>query len=117
MIFELWLVYFTTVVFICLTPGPNSLLALANGVRYGLRSTLFSTVGCLTGLALLMAISISGLGIIFSTSYITFLIIKWLGLAYLIYLGFSLIFSKQKQIDQPGLQLKSTFPSQLRLFT
>ena len=117
MTFELWLVYLTTVVFLCLTPGPNSLLALANGARYGLRSTLFSTVGCLTGIALLIAIAISGLGIILSTSYIAFLFIKWLGVAYLIYLGVSLIFSKQKPVDQPGLQSKSTLPSQLRLFT
>ena len=117
MTYELWLVYLTTVIFLCLTPGPNSLLALANGARYGLRCTLISTVGCLSGLALLIAIAISGLGIIISTSYTAFLFIKWLGVAYLIYLGVSLIFSKKKIDDQCGQQSTSESPFKLRLFT
>ena len=115
MTFELWLVYLTTVVFLCLTPGSNRLLALANGDRYDLHSTLFSIIGCLTGLALLIAIAISGIGIILTTSDSAFLFIKWLGVAYLICLGVSLIFSRQKLIDQPCLQ--SILPSHMQLFT
>ena len=112
MAFDLWLIYLTTVVFLCLTPGPNSLLALANGARYGVRNTLYSTGGCLLGLALLIAVAISGLGIILSASYTAFLVVKFLGVAYLVYLGISLITSKQTIIgrsDRHDQRMRVTF--------
>jgi homoserine/homoserine lactone efflux protein len=94
MTIELWTVYVTAVVILCLTPGPNSLLAIANGARYGLRATVFSSLGCACGLVLLIALSLTGLGLVLSSSELIFTIIKWAGAAYLLFLGITLVRSK-----------------------
>ena len=54
MTLHLWALYASTVLLLCLTPGPNSLLAITNGVRFGVSKTMFSTLGCAAGLALLI---------------------------------------------------------------
>ena len=87
---DIWTLYATAVLLLCLTPGPNSLLAVTNGARFGFRKTLLSTLGCATGLTLLIGASLSGLGLILAASETVFYIIKWLGACYLIYLGISL---------------------------
>ncbi|GJL82560.1 MAG: flagellar biosynthesis protein FlgM [marine bacterium B5-7] len=88
---QLFGVYASAVVLLCLTPGPNSLLAITNGLRYGVRKAFFSTLGCACGLTVLIAACLSGLGFILSTSELAFMVIKWLGAGYLIYLGILLI--------------------------
>ena len=89
-----WSLYASAVVLLCLTPGPNSLLAVTNGLRFGVGKTLFSTLGCAAGLTLLIGASLSGLGLILAASETVFYIIKWLGACYLIYLGITLIRSR-----------------------
>ena len=46
MTLHIWSLYASAVLLLCLTPGPNSLLAVTNGVRFGVGKTLFSTLGC-----------------------------------------------------------------------
>ena len=46
--------YATAVLLLCLTPGPYGLLAVTNGVRFGVGRALFSTLGCAAGLTLLI---------------------------------------------------------------
>ena len=89
-----WSLYASAVILLCLTPGPNSLLAVTNGLRFGVGKTLFSTLGCAAGLTLLIGASLSGLGLILAASETAFYIIKWLGACYLIYLGITLIRSR-----------------------
>ena len=88
---QIWSLYATAVLLLCLTPGPNSLLAVTNGVRFGVGRALFSTLGCAAGLTLLIGVSLSGFGVILAASETVFYIIKWLGACYLIYLGITLI--------------------------
>ena len=49
-----WLIYFATVLVVSATPGPNMLLAMTHGIRYGLRRTLPTLLGLLLALALIM---------------------------------------------------------------
>ncbi len=99
---HIWTLYATAAFFLCLTPGPNSLLAVTNGVRFGVRKTLFSTLGCAVGLTLLIGASLSGLGLILAASETLFYMIKWLGACYLIYLGITLIRSRGALADVHG---------------
>ncbi len=99
---QLFAIYASAVFLLCLTPGPNSLLAITNGLRYGMRKTFFSTLGCATGLVLLIALCLSGLGVLLAASEIAFTVIKWLGAAYLIFLGISLMRTKSSLADAPG---------------
>lgn len=87
MTLEFWLFYVLTSVGLSLTPGPNGLLALTHGARFGFRPTLFTVLGGALGFFLLIAISLAGLGALLAASERAFTMAKWLGAAYLIYLG------------------------------
>ena len=111
-----WTLYTAAVVLLCLTPGPNSLLAVANGARYGVARTMLSSAGCSVGLALLIALSLSGLGVVLAASESVFYLIKYLGAAYLVYLGFGLVRSRGALDTLPAKHARTTPPSPLRLF-
>ena len=111
-----WSLYASAVLLLCLTPGPNSLLAVTNGLRFGVGKTLFSTLGCAVGLTVLIGASLSGLGLILAASETVFYIIKWLGACYLIYLGISLIRARGTFADMGKASGIATPPSAIYLF-
>ena len=84
---QLWLFYFASAVGLSLTPGPNGLLVLSHGMRFGWRRTLPTAMGGVAGFMVLIAASIGGLGMLLVTSERAFEIAKWIGAAYLVYLG------------------------------
>ena len=69
------------------TPGPASILAMRNGAAGGLRAVLPSSLGNVTGLFLLSAAAMLGLGVVLQSSALLFAALKVAGAAYLIYLG------------------------------
>ena len=111
-----WSLYASAAFLMSVTPGPNSLLVITNGLRFGVRKTLFSTLGCAAGLALLIGASLSGLGLILAASETAFYIIKWLGACYLIYLGVSLIRTRGGFVDVRKAPRPATPPGELYLF-
>ena len=111
-----WSLYASAVFLLCLTPSPNSLLAVTNGLRFGAGKTLISTLGCGTGLTLLIGASLSGLGLILAASETVFYVIKWLGACYLIYLGVSLIRTRGAFADVRQASRPATPPSEIYLF-
>lgn len=113
---EIWSLYATAVLLLCLTPGPNSLLAVTNGVRFGVGKTLFSTLGCAAGLTLLIGASLTGFGVIIAASETVFYVIKWLGACYLIYLGVTLIRSRGGFADAVGKGRPAESRSRFYLF-
>lgn len=90
MSFDLWLVYLLASLALALTPGPNGLLCLNHGVRYGLGRTVFTALGCISGISLLIGASLAGLGALMLTSEMLFSAVKWVGAAYLVWLGIRL---------------------------
>ena len=59
---HLWLIYLASAAGLSLTPGPNGLLVLTHGLRFGLRGTLPTAVGGVAGFMVLVAASLAGLG-------------------------------------------------------
>jgi homoserine/homoserine lactone efflux protein len=92
MTFQFYLTYFLILFIATITPGPNMLLAINHGVNHGLFRTIYSCLGNLFGNLLMALASILGLGAILITSGFIFNIIKWIGIIYLIFLGFKIIF-------------------------
>lgn len=84
---HLWLIYLAAAVGLSLTPGPNGLLALTHGMRYGWRPTFHTALGGIAGFMVLVAASIAGLGALLATSERAFEIARWIGAAYLVFLG------------------------------
>lgn len=95
-----WLIYLTAIVGLALTPGPNGLLALTHGALHGHRRTLWTIAGGVIGFVALMALSMFGLAALLKASAHALVVLKWLGGAYLIWLGIQLW-------RAPALQLKA----------
>lgn len=75
-------------------PGPTTLLSLANGSRFGHRRAVWGMYGAVASdVTLIFAVSL-GLGAVLAASEVAFSVIKWVGVAYLAYLGIRLILSK-----------------------
>ena len=70
-----------------ITPGPAVLLISAYGFRGGLRAAFAANAGIQSGNAIYIVISALGLGALLATSALAFDVIKWLGAAYLVFLG------------------------------
>ncbi len=82
------LLAFAGVALLCVaTPGPTTLLALSNGSRFGLRAAVPGMAGAVASDFLLMAAAAAGLSTLLAASASAFAVVKWLGVAYLAYLG------------------------------
>ncbi|WP_163267240.1 LysE family translocator [Chelativorans alearense] len=68
-------------------PGPNNMLAFSNGARLGLLRAMAGGFGRMPAFALLILITVFGLGAVLATSATAFTIIKFVGAAYLVYVG------------------------------
>jgi len=95
MSFDTWLMYLLAVIGICITPGPNILLAMSHSVEHGVKRTCVTALGCITATSSMAAISATGLGAILLASENAFLVMKYLGGAYLFYMGLSLWFKSE----------------------
>jgi threonine/homoserine/homoserine lactone efflux protein len=84
---ELWMVYCVAAVGLSLTPGPNGLLSLTHGACFGFRPTVYTVLGGALGFFILIAASLAGMGTLLAASERAFTIAKWVGAAYLVYLG------------------------------
>jgi threonine/homoserine/homoserine lactone efflux protein len=82
-----WLIYTAAAIGLSLTPGPNGLLALTHGALYGARRTIFTILGGSLGFASVIALSMFGIGALLSANVGLLVLLKWLGGAYLVWLG------------------------------
>jgi threonine/homoserine/homoserine lactone efflux protein len=90
MALDTWFIYLLASIGLSLTPGPNSLLALTHGARYGARRTLFTIFGGVFGFSALIALAMFGLTALLQTSASVLTVLKWVGGAYLVWLGIQL---------------------------
>lgn len=87
MALEVWLLYATTVLAFMVTPGPSHLLMLSNAMSHGFHRSLATAAGDLTANALQMLAAGIGLAALLVASQGALTIVKWAGVAYLIWMG------------------------------
>jgi homoserine/homoserine lactone efflux protein len=110
MAFETYLIYLAAVaVFFATPPDTSQLLIISNSVRYGLRKSAYTIAGDLSANCLQMTGAAFGLAAIIATSATAFSVIKWLGVAYLIYIGIQLIRSRDDVNDVDANQSGQAF--------
>lgn len=76
---------------VVMTPGPTVLLALSNGSRFGFAVAGYGIAGAAISDAVLIAAAGLGLGAILAASVFWFSVVKWIGVAYLVWLGVQMI--------------------------
>jgi len=82
-----WLLYTAAALGLSLTPGPNGLLALTHGALYGVRRTVSTIAGGALGFTIIIALSLFGIGALLAASAGLLTVLKWVGGAYLVWLG------------------------------
>jgi len=82
-----WLAFFAASWAISFSPGAGAISAMASGLRHGFARGYWNTLGLILGILFQILVVGVGLGALLATSEIAFSAVKWLGVAYLIYLG------------------------------
>ena len=82
-----WLALFAASWAISLSPGPGAVAAMSSGLNHGFKRGYFTTFGLILGIWTQVVVVGLGLGALVMTSSTAFTVIKWLGVAYLVWLG------------------------------
>ena len=101
-----------------LTPGPDVLYIVTNSLRSGARAGIVAGLGITAGCFVHIFAAAIGVGALLATSAMAFAVLKWIGAAYLLWIGAKILFSKAPQATtdlvaeaaaQPERRLKAVF--------
>ena len=84
---ELYLAFVAATVILILIPGPNVALIVANSVAHGSRYGLLTVAGTSSAVVIQLLLTIAGMTTFLSVMANWFEWLRWIGVAYLIYLG------------------------------
>jgi homoserine/homoserine lactone efflux protein len=93
-----YLIFVVTTGVICLTPGPAALMVVAQGISNGFRRSYWAIAGIAVANVIYFALSATGIAALIAASGTLFSIIKWVGVAYLFYLGMCAMRSKDSAL-------------------
>jgi RhtB (resistance to homoserine/threonine) family protein len=91
-----------------LTPGADTIYILTRSIAQGKQAGIVSVMGIATGSLIHTTFAALGLSIILASSALIFNIIKYIGAAYLLYLGIKMIFQKSKLFENKNAQVDKT---------
>ena len=101
MTFETWITFVVASTILLTIPGPTVLLVLSYALSKGRSVALSSAAGVALGDLVAMTASLAGLGALVLASSAAFTALKWVGAAYLVYMGLRLLLSAREH----GLEL------------
>lgn len=81
-----------------ISPGPDFIMITRNSLIYSRRTGIYSAIGLGLGILVHVTYSLVGIGLLISKSILLFNTIKYLGAAYLIYIGYKSITAKASYI-------------------
>ncbi|MEJ0013232.1 MAG: LysE family translocator [Bauldia sp.] len=87
MTFATWIAFLAASIVILLIPGPTVLLVVSYALTQGRKVAVAMAAGVALGDFTAMTLSLAGLGALLLTSAAFFTVLKWIGAAYLVYLG------------------------------
>lgn len=90
MSFELWLAFAAASTVVLMIPGPTIILVVSYALGAGRATALWTVLGVFLGDLVAIILSVIGLGALLAASSTAFTILKWIGGAYLIWLGYKL---------------------------
>ena len=86
--------FLLTTLVVVATPGTGVLYTLAAGLARGARASLVAALGCTLGVVPHMLAAITGLAALLHTSALAFQVLKYLGVAYLVFMAWSTLRDK-----------------------
>ena len=96
---EAWTIFALFWVVFVTTPGPNAVNCINNGMNLGMRRAMVGVLGILTQALLFLTLSALGITALIAASPEAFAVAKWLGAAFLIYLGLRGIIQARKPVE------------------
>jgi len=84
---DTWITLFAACWLISVSPGPSAVATVHAAIDNGVRRTYWLILGVILGIASLLTIVAVGLGAVLAASELAFQVVKWAGVAYLVYLG------------------------------
>ena len=94
-----WLGLLASALFISISPGPGAIFSISQGTQYGFKRAMFSVIGLQLGLISQILFLLFGLGVLINQFPSIFIVIKILGMLYLIALGILQWLKKIEQIS------------------
>lgn len=98
-----------------ISPGPDFIMVTRNALRHTQKTGMMTALGIACGTLCHSVYCILGLAIIISRSLLVFTVIKYLGAAYLIYIGVKGLFEKKFEISNNSVE-QTTCPSAFQAF-
>lgn len=111
--FNVWLAYFAACWIISLSPGAGAIASMSSGLRFGFFYGYWNVIGLQLALIVQILIVAAGVGAVLTTSAFAFNLIKWSGVAYLIYLAYKQWQQVPSEIRTNEINCKSSTPLQL----
>ena len=107
------ILFLTASVIVILAPGPDNILVLTRGVTLGRKAALVSAAGASTGLVCHSLFAAAGLSALLQQSAMAYSVVKYVGAAYLIYLGIRALMDRERFVlsedGAPALSLPRVY--------
>jgi homoserine/homoserine lactone efflux protein len=88
MSYQIWLAYMLACWVISISPGAGAIASMSSGLNYGFRRGYWNALGLQLALLVQIGIVAAGVGVLFATTPWAFLVVKWFGVLYLLYLAY-----------------------------
>lgn len=110
MSYQVWFAYMLACWVISISPGAGAIASMSSGLNYGFRRGYWNAIGLQLALLLQIAIVAAGVGVLFATTPWAFLVVKWFGVLYLLYLAFVQWNAPTQSIDIQKEQSTKSIP-------
>ena len=104
---DLLLPYLAVIAVLTITPGPDMLLVLRNGIRGGSEAAWATGLGCCAGIAVHAGLAVLGLSAILAASSEAFTAVKLAGAAYLVLLGVQALLGSRRELTDTDVRERS----------
>ncbi len=88
MSYQMWFAYMLACWVISISPGAGAIASMSSGLNYGFKRGYWNAIGLQLALMVQIGIVAAGAGVLLATSPWAFLVIKWFGVGYLLYLAY-----------------------------
>ena len=99
MSYQIWFAYMLACWVISISPGAGAIASMSSGLNYGFRRGYWNAIGLQLALLVQIMIVAAGVGVLFATTPMAFLVVRWFGVLYLLYLAYLQWTAKIPSID------------------